>query len=847
MKKLLKVLGILIVALLIIIGGVLAWLFSSSGNEFLKNKITQIANEQAPIGLEFTHFKLGFNSYAFSITDKQKSQIALNGDYSLFTLNTNAKIHAVINDLSPYEQLIGIKLNGGIGLNGEIIKQSSSLDFKADITAFKSTIHADITLDNYSPKRLFLTSPNGIDVESLLAFLNQPKYASGKLLLNADMDISNLGAPSGGFQIASSALSPNVSFLNKTYGIALPNDPIKLAINGQAQKDSIITTLLATSSYLNLKSDNLQASLKDYATNGEIQIKLEKIGMSGIMLKSPIMANINLKSSKITNQEATLALNLITQPILAHISLPNYTPKDLTLSAQDLNLQEILNLVAKYTNSAPYDASGILSLNAKVDKIDLENLNYDLNAKLSGTFADFKYQGMQLANNNQLNAQISGDSKKLKAQIQSDLFDSKLAANAVLNDYAPTNIELDINNLNLQKLAKLFDYGVTGQLNAKANLKNFKDSNFDGDFEVNSDQITLTKATLNSLSGMDFKQDIALALKGSGSLKNGNGSAQIQANGKDLNLEISDAKINLKDNAYSANFSFNTPEIANINPLSLGLKGALSLKGSAGLAKEIPSFNLQNKDFGDLDIRLENEKLTLKGTDLNVKKIADFTGNGKLVKGGILNANADLTIKGNDAKTILKNLNGIAEVNSKNLEIYSVDIDGLASNFEKSTNISLLDVGAFVLAGPLGIAATKGTNVSMLGFNAIVESKSLIKELEAKFNLKNGIATAQDVAFATGKTRIAAVGAINLNNNAFQNFTIGLLDDKDCAKYSQNIKGTLENPKIEITQTTISTAVNLATSLFGQIKKGAQSVAKPVIGESEQCKPFYHGSVKHPK
>ena len=290
------------------------------------------------------------------------------------------------------------------------------------------------------------------------------------------------------------------------------------------------------------------------------------------------------------------------------------------------------------------------------------------------------------------------------------------------------------------------------------------------------------------------------------------------------------------NNAYSADFNLNTPEIANINPLDMTLKGALSLKGNAAFANEIPSLSLQNKDFGDLDIKLANEKLVLKGTNLDVKKIANFTGNGKLVKGGILNANADLVIKGKDSQTILKNLNGIAELNSKDLEIYSVDIDALVSNFEKSSSISLLDVGAFVLAGPLGIAATKGTNVGMLGLNAVIEAKSVIKELEAKFDIKNGIATAQDVAFATKKTRLAAVGAINLNNNAFENFTIGLLDNKDCAKYSQKIKGTLDNPKIEITQTTISTAVNLATSLFGQIKKGAQNVAKPVIGEStEQC------------
>ncbi|WP_026944275.1 AsmA-like C-terminal region-containing protein [Helicobacter rodentium] len=847
MQKILKYLGIFIVVLLLIVGGILAWLFSSSGNEFLKNKITQIANEQAPIGLEFTHFKLGFNAYAFSITDANKSQIALNGDYSLFTLNTNAKIYAVIKDLSPYEQLIGMKLNGGINLEGDIAKKSNNLEIKADINAFNSTIHTDVTLDNYRPKRLFITSKEGIKVESLLAFLNQPKYVSGKVLLNADMDISNLSAPSGGFQIASNALSPNTALLNKSYGILLPNDAIKLAINGKAQKEHIITTLLTSSSYLQLNSDNLQLNLKDYATNGDILMNLSKISFNGIALKSPITANINLKSSKITNQEATLALNLFKNPILAHINLPNYTPQNLTLSAQDLSLKEILDFVASYTNTAPYNASGVVSLNAKVDKINLNTLNYQLDANLNSQIASLSLEGMQIAQNNTLNAQINGDSKNLKAQVQSDLFDSKLLANAVLNNYAPANIEINANHLNLQKLAKLLNYDIQGQLDAKANLKNFKDSSFDGNFSIDSKQITLSKATLNALSGMKFKHDISLALNGNGSLKNGNGEAQIKANGENLNLEIHNAKINLPKNAYSADFTFNTPDIAKINPLDTTLKGALSLRGNAGFANGIPSFNLENKDFGHFNVKLGEGKFILEGSNLDVKKIALFTGNEKMVKGGIINANANLTIQGNDSKTILKNLNGIAELNSKNLEIYSLDIDALASNFEKTNNISLLDVGAFVLAGPLGVAATKGTNVGMLGLNAVVESKSIIKELEAKFNIKNGIATAEDVAFATGKTRLAAIGAINLNNNAFQNFTIGLLDDKDCAKYSQKIKGTLDSPKIEVTQTTISTAVNLATSLFGQLKKGAQNVAKPVIGDTDKCEPFYRGSVRHPK
>lgn len=130
----------------------------------------------------------------------------------------------------------------------------------------------------------------------------------------------------------------------------------------------------------------------------------------------------------------------------------------------------------------------------------------------------------------------------------------------------------------------------------------------------------------------------------------------------------------------------------------------------------------------------------------------------------------------------------------------------------------------------------------MLGLNTLVDTKTAIKQLEVRVDVKNGVAKASDVAFATQKTRIAAIGAINLNNNAFENFSIGILDEQNCAKFSQAIKGTLTNPKIEVTQTAISTAVNLATSLFGKLQKGAEKITNT----KSKCEPFYNGIVKQP-
>ncbi|MDD6055397.1 MAG: hypothetical protein SOW25_06275 [Helicobacter sp.] len=843
-RKVFKILGIIIVVLVLVIGSTLAWLFSNSGNEFLKNKITQIANQKAPIGLEFTHFKLGFSEYAFALTDKQKSQIALKGEYSLFTLNTKASVNALIKDLSLYEKLINFRLNGGIGLNGNIEKSGSNLSVKADIDAFNSKILADVNLENYSPKRLFIKSNNGISLESLLYFLNQPQYAKGRILLNADMDISNLSAPSGGFKILSSSITPNFALLKKEFSLTLPQDSIKLAIDGSVRQDEIIATILASSSYLNIASKDLKTSIKDFSINGILDLGIKNIAFNTFKLTTPLNANLALKATNITNQNATLSLNLFNNPILLNAEIPHFTPTKATLEAKDLSLKEVLNFANNYTSLSNIKAEGGISLEAAVDKINLAKAAYTLKGKLNSSILNLNINQMQLAKNNYLNADFSGDNQAILATLKSDLFDSKTNAEAAVKNYALDSIRLDMANLNLQKLAKLLGYEAQGLANAKANLKNFKDSNFDGDFSLESSKILLSKATLNKLSGLDFKNDLDLKLSSNGRLKKGSGEAELKISGDSLNADFTNVKIDIAKNAYSSDFNISTKDIAKINPLKTTLKGALTLKGNAGFKDNKPSIFVENNDFGNLSLSLKNEKLLISGKDLSVKKIADFTNNGKLVKGGILNLNTDLSIKDKD---LIKNLNGFVNLSARNLEIYSIDIDGISKNYESANNVNLLDIGAFVLAGPLGIAATKGKDLGLLGVNSMVNTTSVIKEMQADFTLKNGVATAKDVAFATNKTRIAAKGGINLNNNAFKDFNIAILDEKNCAKYSQSIAGTLDSPKIQITQTTINTALNLATSLIGKFTKGAQKIAEPLTGQNTQCKPFYNGVVKHPK
>lgn len=838
--RFLKYFLIVLAVVVVLVIGVLAWLFSASGNEFLKNKITQIVNEKAPLELKFDHFKLGFSSYAFGISDKMQSQVAISGDYSLFTLNTDAKINGVVKSLALYEKLIGMKLNGGVALNAIVSKKSSDLSIKGDINAFQSKVDADLKLENFKPKRLFVSSPKGIKLESLLYFLNQPKYASGLITLEADMDIEDINAPKGGFQIASQGIAPNLALLKKQYDVILPKDALKLAIKGDSKAEEIITSILLTSSYLNVASNNLRVNPKDFSTNGDIVSSLKNISASGFKLKENLGLNVKLSSKNIANQSANANLFLAKEEIKVITQIPNYSPKEVKLLANHLNIASLLRFA-----SLPYEAKGKVSANVDAKNIDLAKKSFALNGNLKSEIDSLVFNKMKLMDKDKLNVDFSGDSKNLNVKLNSDLFDSNTQGAVVLSDFIPKNVEMNLKNLNLQKLSALLGYEILGNLNANAKLKDFDGANFTADFNIDSNRVYLSKKALNKLSGMDFKNDLEFVLKGNGNLKNGKGKTDINLDSKDLQVHISNANIDLKNESYFANFLVKTPNIARINPLSMKLKGPLELSGSGGISKKDLALNLTTPNFGQpIHIDFKKEKLDISASHLDLKKIATFMDSEKFIKGGALSLNSNLFIKGKDSKEIIKNLNGTIRANMNKIELYSIDIDGIANSYENINSINLLDIGAFAFAGPLGLAATKGKDASLLGFSSLVNNKTLIRELQADLDVKNGVVSAKDVAFATGKTRIAAIGGINLNNNTFDGLTLAILDKENCAKFSQKVKGTLDKPQIEITGSTIKTAVNLATSLLGKITSSAQKITKPIIDTQKPCKPFYHGVVK---
>lgn len=207
---------------------------------------------------------------------------------------------------------------------------------------------------------------------------------------------------------------------------------------------------------------------------------------------------------------------------------------------------------------------------------------------------------------------------------------------------------------------------------------------------------------------------------------------------------------------------------------------------------------------------------------------------------GILDVQVHLDFVAGSAKQLRQSLKGSVVFEGKNVGIKGYDLDKILSGYEGTQSVGLVDVGSFLVAGPLGFmlsSSAKGAKA----YEGMKGGVTAITHLHVKVPLAKGIATLEDVALSTGKNRVATKGKIDIVNERFLGVSFGILEKNGCAKYQQEIEGALSKPSIKVTQTTLNTVVNMASSLFGRVADVAR-----VPKNEGACQPFYEGKVAHP-
>lgn len=212
--------------------------------------------------------------------------------------------------------------------------------------------------------------------------------------------------------------------------------------------------------------------------------------------------------------------------------------------------------------------------------------------------------------------------------------------------------------------------------------------------------------------------------------------------------------------------------------------------------------------------------------------ISEFTKQ-KIVT-GLINYKMDLSTSGLTWANIKQNASGKIEVSGSSLRFYGLDIDKALRKYERSQNFSLVDVGAVVIAGPVGLAVTKGSEfVSLAAISTDSTKQTLIKNLYSRWDLDHLKLTTEDVAFTTTQNRIAFNGQIDFSTNTVPGLTIAVVDKKGCSLMDQKLSGnfgSLKTGKLNITKTLLGSVINFVNAIVGN-----------------DCKPIYNGSVPAPE
>lgn len=198
---------------------------------------------------------------------------------------------------------------------------------------------------------------------------------------------------------------------------------------------------------------------------------------------------------------------------------------------------------------------------------------------------------------------------------------------------------------------------------------------------------------------------------------------------------------------------------------------------------------------------------------------------------GEMDFSASLSLEGDDWGSMRQSISGVVSMRGEHLTLIGSDLDRALARYASSQGFNLVDVGAVFLAGPFGLAITKGYNFATLFRGS--GDRSSIRTVVSKWKVERGVAHAVDVALATRRNRIALQGGLDLVNERYADVTVAVVDGRGCPRARQTIRGSFRAPVVE--------KPHVLMSLSGPVRKLYQQSRGLFPGG--HCKVFYSGSV----
>ena len=200
---------------------------------------------------------------------------------------------------------------------------------------------------------------------------------------------------------------------------------------------------------------------------------------------------------------------------------------------------------------------------------------------------------------------------------------------------------------------------------------------------------------------------------------------------------------------------------------------------------------------------------------------------------GIINASMELKGTGDNLDDLIGSLEGDVNISGDSLIFHGVDLDNLLRKYKRSQKFNLADVSAFLMAGPIGAAVTKGADfTSLIAADFKPEYTTFVSKAIANWKIDQGILATDDVAFSTRTNRLAFEGSLDFVKDSIPRFTVYIVDKKGCSLMQQDISGkfdAIQMGKLKIAKTLLGSVINLVNSVVGA-----------------KCEAVYTGTIAHP-
>ncbi|WP_267523410.1 hypothetical protein [Campylobacter sp. MG1] len=452
----------------------------------------------------------------------------------------------------------------------------------------------------------------------------------------------------------------------------------------------------------------------------------------------------------------------------------------------------IKNIAEKKLNENSNISIKIEEFKLKFSELNLKILvNGMLEASVNGGFSlfsqnlDLKYllEGKNLEIlkiNDPLNiaGNISGKFNNFNIDGKGVIFTSPLTLDANIKDYFPTKLNLNANNLDVEKLSKIanVDY-ASGFINLNANVDEFNKDKLDAAAHISLYSELNLKPSITKEFGIDISRFGKVIIDSKNTYKANEITPNINVKSNIFNLASKFEPINITKKEVKGQIVAYLSELAFINPnLNSDLKidsnitfkdniinivsalngknlNAKSLKITHNLVKSTTSINTDLKANAGL-VKLNG------GEIINLNASANLDKNGlenASAKGLLLGGNADIKMGKNDLNANLKGLNSLALlslINQDKMIDANIDINTNLSDLKKligTTNINIsgktipsyfksnydLNINSKVLAN----ADVKLNGADNISFDAKLNT-DLVDSFNANGNYKKGVANA---------------------------------------------------------------------------------------------------------